>query len=119
MDWLIGHLIGDFLLQNDWMAQGKKRSALICAIHVSIYTLCVSLCAGWLTDRSDQAAAARVFLWVWIPHYLIDCWNFVAWYMQRAGQSLFLQPPMSPWSRIVVDQVFHLVCLWIFSTWLR
>lgn len=27
MNWLIGHLVGDYLLQNDWQAQGKKKSS--------------------------------------------------------------------------------------------
>ena len=102
MDYLIGHLIGDYLLQNDWMAQGKKRSHWPCFIHVAIYTAAVMVFTWW-----PWWSAIAVF----VPHYLIDRWQFVPWYMRTAGQTAFMEPPMSPWSRIVVDNVMHLVCL--------
>ncbi len=34
MHWIYAHLIGDYLLQNDWMAKGKKQKSWICAIHI-------------------------------------------------------------------------------------
>lgn len=44
--WLfIGHLIGDWLLQNDWMAKNKQRSLFTIAgfTHFAIYTFCMML----------------------------------------------------------------------------
>jgi hypothetical protein len=35
--WILAHFIGDYLLQNDWMAQNKKKSNLACTIHVGLY----------------------------------------------------------------------------------
>jgi hypothetical protein len=129
MSWLIGHLVGDYLLQNDWQAQGKKKAHLPCLVHVSLYTLAVMLFTQWP-------------LWaipvIFIPHYLIDRWSFVPWYMRLIGQGDFMKAShlqteqygstwhvpwqtitdvklhigLGPWSIIVVDNVMHLVCLY-------
>lgn len=109
MEYLIGHLVGDYLLQNDWMAREKKRSHLACAFHVACYCLAVWCFTGW-----PPIAMATVA----VPHFLIDRGSFVAWYMSRVGQSDFMQPPMSPWSRIVIDNVMHLVCLYWTATFI-
>ena len=33
LDAIIGNLVGDYLLQNDYLALGKKKSSAICAVH--------------------------------------------------------------------------------------
>jgi len=111
IDALVGHLVGDYLLQNDWMAQGKKEHWFPCAIHVLVYATCVMFCSGWIWAE----AAPVIWVAVAVPHYLIDRWRFVQWYMRWFGQDIFMEPPMSPWSIIVVDNVFHIVCLWLTS----
>ena len=35
---IIAHLVGDFLLQNDWM-QAKSRSSSVCTAHVACYSI--------------------------------------------------------------------------------
>ena len=32
MHWIYAHLIGDYILQNDWLAEGKKR---VCCFDTS------------------------------------------------------------------------------------
>jgi hypothetical protein len=103
---IIGHLVGDYLLQNDWMAAGKKRHDWICLAHVLAYTLAV--CAFTFPACVECWWLAPA---VAIPHFLIDRWTFIAWWMRLMRQPAFMEPPMSPWSRIVVDNVWHLVCL--------
>ena len=44
---LIGHLVGDYLLQNDWMALNKKKQHLPCLVHCFIWALCVCGFAGF------------------------------------------------------------------------
>ena len=39
MEQLICHLIGDFWLQNDWMATNKKKDFKIALLHSLVYTL--------------------------------------------------------------------------------
>ena len=101
---LVGHLIGDYLLQNDWMALNKKARSLPCLVHVTLYTMVVLACAGWL-------ASPAAWLLVAVPHFLIDRSQFVRWYMQAIGQAKFSQPPMAPWSIIAVDNAMHAACL--------
>ena len=100
---LASHLMGDYLLQNDWQAMGKKTSSLICAVHVGLY----------LTGFYVLAAMGILYWWqvaaIGVQHFIQDRTAIVAWYMRTAGQVKFAQPPMSPWSMIAVDNAMHLV----------
>lgn len=40
---IVGHLVGDYLLQNDWQAQGKKQSSWICSVHCVLWSASVML----------------------------------------------------------------------------
>jgi hypothetical protein len=44
---LLGHLVGDYLFQNNWMALTKNRNTFRCVIHCTIYTLSVCLFTTW------------------------------------------------------------------------
>ncbi len=101
----LGHMVGDFLLQNDWMAQNKKKDYWICAIHSMIWALTVCFFIG------------RVEFWfinfLYLSHYVIDSTNLVPCYMRLVGQKDFMIGPCAPWSIIVVDNTFHLLTIWI------
>jgi len=43
IDAIVGHLVGDYLLQDDWMAKEKKIKNIPCLVHCLIWTLCVCL----------------------------------------------------------------------------
>lgn len=32
--YVLAHFVGDFLLQNDWMAVNKKKSNIVCTVHI-------------------------------------------------------------------------------------
>jgi len=36
---IVCHLVGDYLLQSDWMAQNKRRSSVAAAVHAFTYSL--------------------------------------------------------------------------------
>lgn len=110
MGWLVGHFVGDFLLQNDWLAKEKKNSDIVCALHVFIYTTMVMLFTGW----SNHDLAPHIFLMIAIPHFLIDRGQFVSKYMDFMGQDEF-KKHLAPWSMIWVDQSFHFLCLYLVS----
>jgi hypothetical protein len=38
---ILGHLIGDYALQTDYMAAEKKNSKLVLSYHVAVYVLCI------------------------------------------------------------------------------
>lgn len=101
MHWIYAHLIGDYLIQNDWMANGKKRSSWICAVHILTYLLpfAFTVLSWW------QIAL------IGAQHFAQDRTGFVAWLMKAKGSAAFLQPPCGPWSAIITDNILHI--LWI------
>lgn len=103
---IIGHLVGDYLLQNDWMANNKKRSSIICAIHCTLWTFSVCVFAGWWTWQA--------FAVLWLTHFIQDRTQIILWWMRLKwkDQTLFATAPMAPWSIIVVDNVWHIVTIW-------
>lgn len=102
MDYLIGHLAGDYLLQNDWMAANKRQSTRVCLAHVSLYCMAVALLTGWPWWALALTA---------VCHFTQDRTPIVRWYMQRVGQAQFAAGPMAPWSVVVVDNSLHLLQL--------
>lgn len=107
---IIGHLVGDYLLQNDWMASNKKQSVLRCSIHATIWTMCVLLFSGWFKIHGSQGIIIGFILVT--THFFQDHTNVVAWWMDLIGQHKFRTGPCAPWSMIVVDNVWHIVTLW-------
>lgn len=106
MEWLIGHLVGDYLLQNDWMALNKKKSTVHCVVHVLLYCTAVYAFTGW-----PLWAMAVTFA----CHFIQDRTSIVRWYMSRVGQDQFASGPCAPWSMIVVDNTLHLVQLYLLA----
>ena len=101
MHWIYAHLIGDYLLQNDWMALNKKKSTLHCLVHICCYMVPFCFCGlSWIQ-----------LVLIAVQHFLIDRTNFVSWFMKVKGQGEFATGICFPWSQIVVDNVLHI--LWI------
>ena len=45
-DWLlVGHLVGDYILQTRWMAEKKVKQILPLIIHSMVYTTTIALFA--------------------------------------------------------------------------
>ena len=132
--WLIVcHLIGDYLLQSDWMALEKTKRSLAALAHVITYTL-----PFLLLTRSPAA-----LLFIAGTHFVIDrwrlaryvCWfkNFlspeftreeiegsqlgrdVQWWHRWAdcagtGYHKDRPPWLAVWLMIVADNTMHLIC---------
>jgi len=99
MHFIYAHLIGDYLLQSDWMAKGKKVSSWICLVHIVAYMIPFLFCG--------------LFWWqlllIGIQHFLQDRTSFIIWLMKIKGSAEFAKPPMSPWSIIVTDNIVHIL----------
>jgi hypothetical protein len=105
---LVAHLVGDWLFQNDWMAQGKKRGLFTWAgwVHFSIYTLCVLIALRLASDLKRPITFYLIQgLIVLLSHWLIDASNLVSWWIR-----LFKQTDI-PLVRIMVDQTLHVLVL--------
>jgi membrane-bound metal-dependent hydrolase YbcI (DUF457 family) len=107
-DWLIiGHFIGDWAFQNEWMVRHKQDSLFNRAVfvHCGIYTL-VLLVVLWLTTESLSGGDFLLFgVVIYLSHWLIDATNAAEHWMHIFQQSNVL------FVRIVVDQVAHLLIL--------
>lgn len=105
---LIGHLLGDWILQNDWMARGKRTGLLTLpgAVHVAIYTATV-VGALWFSGTPDRDLAFYLGTGaaVSISHWLIDSGNGAGRWMRLYRQSRLESV------RMAVDQVLHLLVL--------
>lgn len=101
MHWIYAHLIGDYLIQSDWMAQHKKVSSWRCLVHVLTYMIPFLFC-GFEWWQLVAIAA---------QHYVIDRTNFVKWFMEIKGSGIFATNVCFPWSQIVTDNILHI--LWI------
>lgn len=105
MDWFIGHLVGDYLLQNDWMATNKKKATWPCAVHCFLWSVSVMACAMW---------PLWTFPILFLSHFAQDRTELVLWLMTHKGQKQFAAG-LGPWSVIVVDNCLHLFLLWVVS----
>ena len=91
MHWIYAHLIGDYLLQNDWMAFNKKavgwRGNIICFVHVIVYTIPFYLC----NLESWQIVAIA------IQHYVLDSTMIVGSFIKLVGRKKMLKAPYHPY----------------------
>lgn len=107
MRYLIAHLIGDFILQNDFMANHKKRNSWVCLLHVLLYVF--------------PFVCLNMFWWqlvlIGVQHYIQDRSSFINWFMRAKGSVQFATGACSPWSIILTDNIIHLIWIY-FVVWL-
>lgn len=105
--WLfLGHLVGDWLLQSDWMARGKRQGIFTAAgmVHFATYTA-VMIGILWLLGDQGVGQGLLVGSIIFISHWLIDATNLVQWWMRFYGQR------DQAVVRLMIDQTWHLVVL--------
>jgi hypothetical protein len=119
------HLIGDYVLQSDWMALNKSRKTIPCLIHAAIYTFCFYL-AGLIFEPISPLA----LLVIGITHFLIDRFPVIVkkliWWKntllrpklsinwtwtdcQETGLSPDRPDFIRWWLLIITDNILHLV----------
>lgn len=101
MHWMLAHLIGDYVLQNDWMATNKKRRDLPCMVHAILYTIPFLFCSM----QPWQLLA------IMVQHFLQDRTDFVVWFAKAKGSGPFVDPKgiFFPWSIVALDNVLHIL----------
>ncbi|ABO51590.1 hypothetical protein Dred_3088 [Desulforamulus reducens MI-1] len=101
-EWLLmGHLVGDYLLQTRWMAENKGSQTLALVLHSLVYTGAVfvfSLPVGGI----KLSGVAVIF----ISHLILDKRTLTNWWITNINKS-----PDILWLRIMNDQTFHLLVL--------
>jgi len=66
---IIGHLIGDYLLQNKWMAMNKSGNTWKCLVHCLLYTCAVTV-TTWPSLHCWQWP-----LLIFASHFPVDRWS--------------------------------------------
>jgi hypothetical protein len=112
---LVAHLVGDWMLQNDWIARNKQRRWFTSAIlvHCTIYTLTL-LVALWFAPPLNNTPLLYLTFGalIFLTHWVIDAGNLAATWM-----SWFHQSDVT-FVRIMVDQTMHVVVLALLAEWL-
>ena len=99
LPWIYAHLIGDYLLQNNWMALNKKKNSWICLVHILTYMI-----PFLFTSISPLG-----LLLIAVQHYIQDRTYMIAWFCRVTGK---FQPEISNfWGHVIVDNVVHI--LWM------
>lgn len=118
-DQIVAHLVGDYLLQSDWMAQEKTKSLLAAGVHAAFYTVPFVLLTGELWALVFIAGS----------HFIIDHWR-LARYVCWAKNWISPRPEdpkpwkdcsdtgydpsrplwLSVWLLIIADNTLHIMC---------
>ena len=122
MQQLICHLVGDYVLQNHWMATNKVKSWLPAIVHATVYMMpfCllqpsnVAMLAMWSTHLLiDRFRLARYWVEFWGVGNTGELW-LILWtgpYLPRSGK--MEEKDRAPdflavWLLIIVDNTAHL-----------
>ena len=94
----LAHLIGDFLIQNDWMASHKKHSSFAAFVHMISY-----LIPFLFTELLWWQIAL-----IGVTHFAQDRSQFVTWWVKTWKKIPDKSEGVVP---LFVDQVFHLLII--------
>jgi hypothetical protein len=99
---LVAHLVGDWLLQNDWMARNKSNLRHLAAwVHSGIHGILLGLVLGW------QGGVVLA-----VMHMLVDTRVPQRWWSRLLRQTT--TGPLGDHVLIWGDQVIHIgmIALW-------
>jgi hypothetical protein len=108
-DWLlVGHLVGDFLLQTNDMASYKAQSWPWMLRHVGAYLAVMVIALGLysLSHPTPLWVLALALLFIGATHIVLDRRGLTQAWMRFVGITSELD-----WLAVVIDQVFHLLVL--------
>lgn len=113
---LILHLLGDYVLQSDWMAQTKTKSTWAAFCHATVYSLpflAIASLYAWLVIWSTHLVIDRFRL----ARYVVYAKNWLAprsyWHpwaeCSGTGYHKDSPPWLSVWLMIAADNTLHLM----------
>lgn len=118
---LISHLLGDYVLQNHWMAGNKTTRSFPALVHVLFYAIPFAILIGCFDQGSWWSLLVIVS-----THFVIDRFRLAKYWMSFWGVGepgyLFpkvfgvtgeVAPPwLAVWLLIIVDNTAHLLINW-------
>lgn len=134
---LLGHFVGDYLLQNNWMALNKKKKGLATTVHCGIWTACIVFaCIPELFEVSLISFWKYwgvIFLIYW-SHWIFDATNIVDNWLDFIGGRSYrsadiyctlIEPNLHPDAvkgymkaytalvQTIADNTLHFLCLYL------
>lgn len=101
-DWLlVGHLVGDFILQTRWMADKKAKQLLPLLMHAAVYTVTVTSFASLGKGLSWWRIGA-----IFISHVILDQRAFIDYWATKVNGNTDID-----WLKIALDQSWHILIL--------
>lgn len=122
---LMCHVIGDYILQSDWMAQNKRSNVVVAAWHVQAYSI------PFLFITAQGFRGITQMWLITLSHLVIDHWglaryvcfakNFLAprqhWPRWEdtdfTGYSADREKHVTFWLYVITDNLLHLLCNYI------
>jgi hypothetical protein len=102
----VAHLVGDFLLQNDWMARHKTKLHHPAAwIHAGIHALLLAWALGWMGG-----------VVLGIVHLLVDTGRPLDWWIRVFKKCE--GSPQLPLIRLWTDQAIHIATIAAWLAWI-
>jgi len=90
---LFGHLFGDYIFQNNWMAQNKKSDSCPCLVHCSIYTVIIMLFMfpyiPLVFTFDGIVDYLTISMLVFMSHWILDATHLVSRWMKFYGTRSF------------------------------
>ena len=112
-DQLLAHLVGDYIIQSDWMANEKTKKSVAAAVHAVTYAL------PFLFLTFSPSA----LIFIVVTHFIIDRWRLarfvvyaknIPWqkWSDCSATGYHKDRPiwLSVWLLIIADNTMHLIC---------
>lgn len=126
MEQLIAHAFGDYILQSDWMALGKRKNFWIAMVHALVYSLPFLFFRPSLLAWAVIVGTHAVIDHLALARYVCFAKNFIApksawpvWAKTNATGYDNEKPTwMSTWLFILADNALHLLFNYLALRWL-
>ncbi len=82
---ILGHLVGDYLFQTNWMALNKKESVLACGVHCFVWTACVMIFMWPELALLSVAGIIKVGVLLLASHWILDGSKLIDWWLTFIG----------------------------------
>lgn len=98
---LVGHFVGDFILQTRWMAEKKAKELIPLIVHSVVYTITLALFA-LLTNGLSWWGIGLIFF----CHLILDQRAFIDFWAAKINGNTNID-----WLKITLDQSWHILII--------
>jgi hypothetical protein len=119
LGFILGHLVGDYLFQNEFMAVNKVKKDMLgwfaCLSHSIVYTIWLVLFL-YLFNRHDVVNWSLLFVLIFLTHFPIDKWSLGKYWLKfiKGNKTIPTEGPAYPiywFVYIVADNTLHFLLM--------